>query len=240
MDSTTIIEELNLSVRALNSLKRANINTIGDILSILNESGLEGLMKVRNLDRKPFQEVLRTLQRYGFDSEEGVINSYFQDIDIDNPNLKENLPVSSKDEERVSRLMNNRVLEITIDGPKYASFTRTGTGLAMYVTLFNKTERLLKIKYKNIMLFHDGRQWCADSDYTGYIFRAENIMPDSAKTLGKIWGNSDWKEKQLVNNDYIELTLEYLGKEHAFKLVYDGKQFEINDYFEYSLESVQP
>lgn len=240
MDSTTIIEELNLSVRALNCLKRVNINTIGDIISLLNESGVDGLSKVRNLGRKSTEEVLSVLQSYGFDSKEGVINAYFQDKDIGEPKPRENVPVLSKDVIRSNRLMNNRFLKITIDDPKYARFTRIGAGLALYVTLFNKTGGLIKVKYKNIMLFHDGRQWCADSDYTGYIFKVENIMPDSAKTLGKIWGNSDWKEKQLVNNDYIELTLEYLGKEHAFKLVYNGDKFELNDYFEYSLESVKP
>ncbi len=55
------IEELELSVRALNCLKRAGINTVGELC----EYSYEELVKVRNLGRKSFEEVLAILNELG-------------------------------------------------------------------------------------------------------------------------------------------------------------------------------
>ena len=56
------IEELDLSVRSFNCLKRANINTVED----LTEKTEEDMMKVRNLGRKSLEEVVAKLQSLGF------------------------------------------------------------------------------------------------------------------------------------------------------------------------------
>lgn len=56
------IEELDLSVRSFNCLKRAGINTVEDLV---NKSEDE-MMKVRNLGRKSLEEVIAKLQSLGF------------------------------------------------------------------------------------------------------------------------------------------------------------------------------
>lgn len=56
------IEELDLSVRSFNCLKRAGINTVGDLI---NKSE-EDMMKVRNLGRKSLEEVINKLAPLGF------------------------------------------------------------------------------------------------------------------------------------------------------------------------------
>lgn len=56
------IEELDLSVRAFNCLKRAGVNTVGDLI---NKSQDE-MMKVRNLGKKSLEEVLAKLDSLGF------------------------------------------------------------------------------------------------------------------------------------------------------------------------------
>lgn len=56
------IEELDLSVRSFNCLKRAGINTVQDLI---NESE-EDLMKVRNLGRKSKEEVEAKLASLGY------------------------------------------------------------------------------------------------------------------------------------------------------------------------------
>ena len=56
------IEELDLSVRSFNCLKRAGINTVEDLI---NKSE-EDMMKVRNLGRKSLEEVVNKLQSLGF------------------------------------------------------------------------------------------------------------------------------------------------------------------------------
>ena len=56
------IEELDLSVRSFNCLKRAGINTVEDLLS----KSEEDMMKVRNLGRKSLEEVVWKLASLGF------------------------------------------------------------------------------------------------------------------------------------------------------------------------------
>ncbi len=56
------IEELDLSVRSFNCLKRANINTVEDLISKTDED----MMKVRNLGRKSLEEVVAKLHSLGF------------------------------------------------------------------------------------------------------------------------------------------------------------------------------
>lgn len=57
------IEELDLSVRAFNCLKRAGINTVGDLASKTPEE----MMKVRNLGKKSLEEVVSKLNSLGFE-----------------------------------------------------------------------------------------------------------------------------------------------------------------------------
>ena len=55
------IEELDLSVRSYNCLKRAGINTVQH----LTEKTEEEMLKVRNLGRKSFDEVVQKLDSLG-------------------------------------------------------------------------------------------------------------------------------------------------------------------------------
>ena len=56
------IEELGLSVRSFNCLKRAGINTVEDLINKSEEE----MMKVRNLGRKSLEEVMAKLNALGF------------------------------------------------------------------------------------------------------------------------------------------------------------------------------
>ena len=57
------IEELDLSVRSFNCLKRAGINTVNDLI----EKSEEEMMKVRNLGKKSFDEVKEKLRSLGYE-----------------------------------------------------------------------------------------------------------------------------------------------------------------------------
>lgn len=56
------IDELDLSVRSFNCLKRAGINTVEDLINKTEED----MMKVRNLGRKSLEEVIAKLASFGF------------------------------------------------------------------------------------------------------------------------------------------------------------------------------
>ena len=62
------IDELELSVRSYNCLKRAGINTVKELC----KKTPEDMMKVRNLGRKSLEEVLEKLKELGFTLNDGV------------------------------------------------------------------------------------------------------------------------------------------------------------------------
>ena len=66
------IDELDLSVRSFNCLKRANINTVADLISKTGED----MMKVRNMGKKSLDEVQKKLEMMGLSlaSEDSVNN----------------------------------------------------------------------------------------------------------------------------------------------------------------------
>ena len=55
------IEELDLSVRAYNCLKRAGINSVAELV----QKNEDDMMKVRNLGRKSLEEVEQKLEALG-------------------------------------------------------------------------------------------------------------------------------------------------------------------------------
>ena len=61
------IDELELSVRSYNCLKRAGINTVEELTNKTSED----MMKVRNLGRKSLEEVLAKLKELGLELSQG-------------------------------------------------------------------------------------------------------------------------------------------------------------------------
>ncbi|HVN52728.1 MAG TPA: DNA-directed RNA polymerase subunit alpha [Anaerolineaceae bacterium] len=65
----TPIENLDLSVRVFNSLKRTGITTVGDVLELL-EKGDEAVMSIRNFGEKSLDELRQKMREKGFMREE--------------------------------------------------------------------------------------------------------------------------------------------------------------------------
>ncbi len=61
----TPIENLDLSVRVFNSLKRTGITTVGDVLELLDK-GDEAVMSIRNFGEKSLDELRQKMQEKGF------------------------------------------------------------------------------------------------------------------------------------------------------------------------------
>ena len=78
MDIRTIsIEEIGLSVRSLNALRRAEVRTVGNMLQHTEES----LMQIRNLGRKSVQEILEKIAEYK-KKYEVINNGYYPIVDL--------------------------------------------------------------------------------------------------------------------------------------------------------------
>lgn len=61
----TPIENLDLSVRVFNSLKRTGITTVGDVLELLDK-GEDAVMSIRNFGEKSLQELTQKMQEKGY------------------------------------------------------------------------------------------------------------------------------------------------------------------------------
>lgn len=60
-----MIEELDLSVRVFNSLKRTGITTIGDVLEMLDR-GSDAMLAIRNFGEKSLDELVEKLREKGY------------------------------------------------------------------------------------------------------------------------------------------------------------------------------
>jgi DNA-directed RNA polymerase subunit alpha len=65
----TPIENLDLSVRVFNSLKRTGVKTVGDVLELL-ETGDEAVMSIRNFGEKSLDELRDKMMEKGFMQDE--------------------------------------------------------------------------------------------------------------------------------------------------------------------------
>jgi len=61
----TPIENLDLSVRVFNSLKRTGITTVGEVLELL-EKGDEAVMSIRNFGEKSLDELRQKMHEKGY------------------------------------------------------------------------------------------------------------------------------------------------------------------------------
>ena len=61
---STSVEEMDLTVRSYNCLKRAGVNSVGELIKMFPT--YERLYTIRNLGRKSLEEVVEKVQGYGF------------------------------------------------------------------------------------------------------------------------------------------------------------------------------
>jgi len=64
----TPIENLDLSVRVFNSLKRAGITTVGEVIELLDK-GQDAVMSIRNFGDKSLDELVEKMQDKGYMSD---------------------------------------------------------------------------------------------------------------------------------------------------------------------------
>jgi len=72
------IEELDLSVRVFNSLKRTGITTIGDVLDMLDR-GPDAMLAIRNFGEKSLDELVEKLKEKGYLPEDAQIPTELND-----------------------------------------------------------------------------------------------------------------------------------------------------------------
>ncbi len=73
-----LIEELDLSVRVFNSLKRTGITTIGDVLDMLDR-GPDAMLAIRNFGEKSLDELVSKLKEKGYLAQDVEIPSHMSE-----------------------------------------------------------------------------------------------------------------------------------------------------------------
>lgn len=58
-----LIEELDLTVRSYNVLRREGLKTIGEVMSFYDTNGTDGLLELRNLGAKGCDEIVGHINR---------------------------------------------------------------------------------------------------------------------------------------------------------------------------------
>jgi DNA-directed RNA polymerase subunit alpha len=76
----TPIENLDLSVRVFNSLKRAGITTVGEVLDLL-EKGEEAIMSIRNFGDKSLDELRDKMREKGYLDDDGSAEPAMQTVE---------------------------------------------------------------------------------------------------------------------------------------------------------------
>lgn len=77
-----LIEELEFSIRAYNCLKRAGLNTVDDIAQMSSEN----LMRIRNMSRKPLEEIQSKLAVLGITLKENKTEFLSHSEETNQPN----------------------------------------------------------------------------------------------------------------------------------------------------------
>ena len=135
--------------------------------------------------------------------------------------------------EKLKRIKRIRDYEVTIDGPDYGTYTDGTAGFTLFATIHNKSKKIVEVKLKDFILYVGSRQWAPAKFLTGYFWDSEHIMPESSKTVAKIWSGYMWKDKRLSEGDYINFSLAIKEKTYAYKFVMKDSMFVLDDFFTY-------
>ena len=120
------IEDLELSVRSFNCLKRSNIATVGDLV---NKSE-DDMMKVKNLGKKSLDEVIAKLHELGLDLKEETKNTQV---------------MIEKEENKKEKVLEMSIEELELSVRSFNCLKRAG--IATVEDLTNKSETdMLKVR----------------------------------------------------------------------------------------------
>lgn len=222
------IDELELSVRSYNCLKRAGINTIGD----LRQRSFDDLTRVRNMGRKSLNEILLKLNELGVSLRESEVAEEYTELNHPGRKRCEQL--------REMRIRVAKVNDIEFE-PNECHHTEPCKGMCLMCDyevaylekkLREKAERGEKTPLKGLLnvekylcdLSEDGEQIDVDIkaikiEEVGFSNRTYNCLNRAGlKTLGDIIKNSSEKLMQIG----------YLGKKSCDEIVEKLAEYDLS------------
>lgn len=136
-----------------------------------------------------------------------------------------------KKKKRISKMSK---IDISLTGPDYGSYTNLSSGFTLYANFKNTTTELLTVELNDFYVVEEGKQISPKYYLTGYSFDEETIMPNTVKSVGKIWDIERFKYSTFLNDDtYAIITIKIKAEENKrmYKFVYNGESWSIDDYF---------
>lgn len=225
------ISELELPGRIITLLRKQNVNTVKDLISLtrndligMKQFGVKGVVQIEESLIK--HEMLLKGDRL-YECEKCGIS--FPDV----------ISVQSqhycpKCVAKLERIQGIDRVKITLMEPEYSTFERLASGFILYANIKNISEDLVKVKLKEFYIESNGRQIAKKYHLSGYYFDEESIMPSSTRTAAMIWDVDNFADKKLKEGDTIFITL-FLPQEKKnlmYKFTYGEEGMVIEDYFE--------
>lgn len=134
--------------------------------------------------------------------------------------------------DKMKRVQNIKNVDIELEMPDYTCFRGGEKGFYITANIKNITKKLCRVKLNEFYLVSNERKWEPQYFLTGYHFADEDLMPDTVKSVAKIWCGNPWTEKNVEENDYV--VLELLIKDNVkqlYKFVYTKYGWRKDDYF---------
>jgi len=230
MTQNLSIEEMGLSVRAYNCLKRVGVNFIEDLL--LRFESENDLMKVRNLGRKQIEEIILKMYKLGFTEW-----AYKIDADEETPNLTKNLaqvsPTNSDIQlsPEIQKILRERTIEaMSLETRVYTCLKRAGIHESKDLLEYNVSQ-LMKIPNlgkKSVIEIIEKMRGMGYTEWTNNM-KTEISGQTDIKELDLSVSIYNWLKENRVNcvEDFIldfgriatRMRLDNLGKDSMYGII---------------------
>lgn len=242
-NSLITLDDLNLSVRDFNNLKRKGFDDISKII----ETPIRFLRHQIRPD-KSLANILRQLDARGIRKTDCSQERYPHIEEYIRQNLKccecysylssegsDTVQCLCKDcIERLQRVNADKLITIELKAPEQMTYTNGHEGITIFSNITNRSNAPFKVKLQEFTLTHKNTQKVSDYNYNGYSFDEDYLFPNTIKAIGKIWLTEQWEQKDLDYGDYCVIILKSVkdGKQFYYKFSYDVSYWKLYDYYE--------
>ncbi|MBO4941117.1 MAG: hypothetical protein J6D15_02800 [Clostridia bacterium] len=223
----TEIENLDLSARQYNVLKRAGLKTVDDVI-IYIENGTSG---TKNLGIKSLEEVITKLDSLGLAVKKECNRCHAILLYND---FKFGYKFCRKCREEVEQSLATRDIAISVLSPTPSLNTKEQDVFYIDIDIKNNTSDIVKIELKDAVIIKDEIQYVSECDFTECGLSEECILPHSTRKFTKKWKTSDWANAELCDNDRLIILLKGInsGKLYFFKYNKTPDGWSFYDYSE--------
>ena len=221
------LDELGLPKRIITELNKIRIFNTEDLIS----QSRERLKTIKFIGSKGAEEIANALMQRNLHLENDEIFECLQCskkyVQESNDDIKNYCTLCQMKKDRIAEI---DLISVTLTAPEYSSYTGLGDGFDLKANIKNNScDSLLKIQVCDFYIVSNGQQFSPECFLSGYKFLEEDIWPLTSRSCAKIWSNK--KKSKVLPNDYAIISLKNSGITYMFKFLFDGSQWNIDDYF---------